>query len=197
MRGILLILALAPALLVGCGDDDGETTVAITETVTEAETTEAGTAEGPQGELTQRGIGSVEAGLTTAEVRAEFGPPDHERQVPGCPLAGPNAPPILQWTWEGTDGSTVLDFDVSSEKLVSYRTTSTELESAAGVRVGDPFQALRRGYGDQLQDLPLGAPANERVGLWYIGNPERLWQLFDLRGGKVRNIQGGDIQICE
>ena len=204
MRRLLLTLCIALPLLLGCGDDEEETTVTGTETVTEATTgtgtaTEAATptGEGPRGELSRRGIGSVEVGMTTGEVEKAFGAPDLERQVTGCPLAGPDAPPILQWTWNLQDGSAVLDFEVAGRALISYRTTSTALPTTAGVRVGDSFKTLRQSYGGTLKGLPLGAKPTETVGFWYVGKPAKLWQLFDLRGGKIKNIQGGDVQICE
>lgn len=197
-RASLALVVMILVAVASCGGDDGDATVTetVTEAATGAETTEDAS-EAPQGELTRRGIGPVEVGMSTDEVRAEFGDPDRERRVPGCELAGPDVPPILQWTWSLPGGNAVLDFDVANQQLISYRTTSGALATAEGVRVGDDFQTLRQGYGSALTDLPLGAPANERLGLWYVGNPERFWQLFDLRGGQVRNIQGGDIQICE
>jgi hypothetical protein len=205
MRALIPVLALSMALFAGCGDDDGgdgdggaAPTEAATEAATGPETTEAAPdGEGPGGELSERGIGTIEAGAAAAEVERAFGAPDRDRELPGCELAGPNATPVLQWTWNLSDGALSIDFDVSSRELISYRTTSAELPTTEGVRVGDSFEVLRQSYGGTLKGLPLGAPANERVGLWYVGKPAKLWQLFDVRGGQVKNIQGGDIQICE
>src|SRR5262245_47239376 len=107
MRRAALLIGISVALLLGAcgrdGDDGSSTDTGGTTT----------TAEGPQGELGENGIGSVEVGATTDDIEAAFGTPDSERQTPGCELAGPNATPVLQWTWTLTDGAVTLEFDAT------------------------------------------------------------------------------------
>jgi hypothetical protein len=192
MKRILLIAAAVLALLAaGCGDDDDDNGATGTGAETEA------TGEGPQGELTEGGIGPVSVGATTAEVEAAFGAPDSEKESPGCELAGPNATPVLQWTWGLEDGSATIDFDAANQTLMSYRTTSASLPTANGVRVGDAYQALSDTYGPTLKPLPLGAAPTEQAGIYYVGNPSKEWLSFQIAGGQVKTIQGGDITICE
>ena len=193
-RALLLIGAVLALSLAACGDDDDDNGTTATATGTE---TEATSGEGPTGELTESGIGAARVGSTTAEVEEAFGAPDSERESPGCELAGPNATPVLQQTWDLDDGSVTIDFDAAKETLLSYRTTSASLPTANGVRVGDTYQALSDSYGPTLKPLPLGAPPTEQAGLWYVGNPQAEWLQFQIAGGQVRTIQGGDITICE
>ncbi|MGH2924073.1 MAG: hypothetical protein ACRDKH_08610 [Solirubrobacterales bacterium] len=200
MRAAAIAFALCALALGACGDDDDETSAATTGTATEATSTDpvepAG--EGPAGELTERGIGVAEVGASAERVESAFGAPDRERELPGCELAGPNAIPVLEWSWDLDDGTVSLDLDVSERTVSSYRTTSSSLPTTAGIRVGDSFSALRDAYGPLLKGLPLGADPTPRAGFWYLGKPaSRAWQLFDVRGGIVRTIQGGDVQICE
>ncbi len=196
MRRVLVVIGLALALLAaGCGDDDDGATETGAGTTATEETTASG--EGPQGELSEAGIGAVAVGATTAEAEEAFGGPDAEKELPGCELAGPNATPVLQWTWDLDDGSVSVDFDAGTEELISYRTTSASLPTANGARVGDTFQALRDAYGPTLRPLQLGAPPTPQAGLWYVGKPGKEWLLFQIAGGQVRTIQGGNVQICE
>ena len=195
MRRTLLLAVTALALLAaGCGDDDDDNGTTATETET---ATEAGAGEGPQGELTESAIGAVEVGATTAEVEEAFGAPDSEKELPGCELAGPNATPVLQWTWNLDDGSASIDFVAADETLQSYRTTSASLPTANGVRVGDTYQTLSDTYGPTLKPLPLGAAPTEQAGVYYVGEPSKEWLSFQIAGGQVKTIQGGDITICE
>ena len=187
----LIPIVVSLLLVAGCGDDDADTGSSQPPTATEARP------DGPIGELSERGIGSVAAGASADEVSGAFGAPDREREGPGCELAGPNARPVLQWTWDLDDGAVTLDFDASERTLTSYRSTSPSLPTTAGIRVGDRFAALRDAYGPLLKGLPLGAKPTPRAGFWYVGKPAARWQLFDVRGGVVRTIQGGDVQICE
>lgn len=196
MRALVPLLAIALTLLLGCGDD--EETTAVTTKASTVETTEAEPAgERPGGELSERGIGSVELGASTARVEQAFGAPDGEEELPGCELAGPNAVAILRWTWDLEDGGASIDFDAAGERFLSYRTSSSSLPTTAGVRIGDSFGTLRQSYGAILKRLDLGARSNESSGFWYVGKPAEAWLLFTVAGGIVKTIQGGDIQICE
>lgn len=187
MRRAVLLLCFLGLFATGCGDGDDETT---------GDTT-GETASGPRGELSETAIGAAEEGASTAEVSELFGAPDQERELPGCELAGPTATPVLQWTWNLEDGSASIDFHARTEELMSYRTTSSNLPTANGARVGDSFETLRGSYGPTLKPLDLGAPSTEREGLWYVGDPAKSWLLFTVAGGKIKTIQGGNITICE
>jgi hypothetical protein len=190
-RAILLVVLSLPLLLAGCGG--GDTT---TSSGTDGGTTTRAD-EGPQGELSEDGIGQVKVGASTDDVEAAFGKPDQEGQNPGCELAGPNATPVLQWTWNLSDGAVTLDFDATSNQLISYRTTSRDLPTTAGVRVGDSYGTLSDAYGATLKPLALGTPPTSESGLWFTGLQGKAWILFTIAGGAVRTIQGGDVQICE
>lgn len=188
---MVIVLSL-PLVLAACGG--GGTT--ITDTGTAGTTT--GAAEGPQGELAEDAIGSVKVGASTDNVEAAFGKPDQERQTPGCELAGPNATPVLQWTWNLSNGAVMLDFDATTNQLISYRTTSRDLPTTAGVRVGDSYATLSDAYGATLKPLQLGsAKPTSASGSWYTGRQGKAWLLFTIAGGAIRTIQGGNIQICE
>jgi hypothetical protein len=193
MKGVALAIVLSLSLiLAACGG--GGTT--ITDTGTAGTTTTAG--EGPQGELSEDGIGSVKVGASTDDVQAAFGKPDQESQNPGCELAGPNATPILQWSWNLSDGAVTLDFDATSKQLISYRTTSQGLPTTAGVRAGDSYGTLSDAYGATLRPLQLGsAKDTPESGSFYTGQQGKAWLLFTIAGGSVKTIQGGNIQICE
>jgi hypothetical protein len=183
MRRAVLLLCFLVLFATGCGDGDDETT--------------GQTATGPRGELSETAIGAAEEGASTAEVEELFGAPDQEDELPGCELAGPNATPVLQWIWNLEDGSASIDFDAATEKLMSYRTSSSDLPTTNGARVGDSFEALRGSYGPTLKPLDLGVPSTEREGPWYVGDPAKSWLLFTVAGGKIKTIQGGNLTICE
>jgi hypothetical protein len=191
-RAALVLVLLLPLVLAACGG--GGTTITDKEPVG----TTTGAGEGPQGELAEDGIGSLKVGASTDDVEAAFGKPDQETQNSGCELAGPNATPILQWTWNLSDGAVTLDFDATTKQLISYRTTSRGLPTTAGVRVGDDYATLSDAYGATLKPLQLGSvkPTSES-GSWYTGQQGKAWLLFSVAGGAIGNIQGGNIQICE
>ena len=186
-----LVLSL-PLGLVACGG--GDTTI----TDFGPKTTTGASSEGPRGELAEDGIGAVKVGTSTGDVEAAFGKPDQQRRTPGCELAGPNATPVLQWTWNLSDGAVTLNFDATRNQLVSYRTTSSDLPTTAGVRVGDGYATLSDAYGATLKPLQLGsAKPSSELGSWYTGRQGKAWLLFEIAGGTITNIQGGNIQICE
>jgi hypothetical protein len=199
---ILALLVAAPLALAACGDDeDGneagsdETTVA-SPGVTEDPGTSEPSSDGPAGELTAEGIGEIRQGASTDEVRAAFGEPDETLKGPGCELA-PDSGRVLLWTYELGDGEATLFFDAPTSEFGDYRVTSPGLETSLGDTVGEPFAELRANWGGSLKGLPLGAKPTAQAGLWRVVEDEDSQLLFDVRGGKVSGISGGDIQICE
>jgi hypothetical protein len=190
----VLALALVPA---ACGDDDSATTVTETAPETDTAGTTEATAGGPQGELTTTGIGSVNQGMSTAEVRELFGEPDRTQKGPGCELA-PKAKGAIAWTYELGDGEVILNFDAASGELGFYRTTSPSLQTTLGDKVGDTYDSLRQNWGSDLEALPLGRPT-PKAGFWIVKDEgdSRSWLNFDVRGGKVAGILGGRIEVCE
>lgn len=192
-------LALAAALsLSACGGDDDETTTVTAPGVSETTPAETSSAEasGPSGVLTTDGVGSVEQGMSTAEVRGYFGDPVEERKEPGCELAGPNAPKVLLWRYDVKGGQLTLRFDEAGESLESYRTDSPGFETERGDRVGDFFAAVQDSWGERLEAVPLGEPT-ETLGFWWVRDGPTRALLFDIRRGRVAEIQGGEIQFCE
>jgi hypothetical protein len=201
MRRLLLIaLPVLAIAFAACGDDDGDTT--STETVPESIAPEATASEespaGPSGALTQTGVGEVEQGATVDEVTGLFGPPAEELTAPGCELAGPEAPESLIQTYELGDGELALTFNADTRVLDSYRSTTPDLETDKGDVVGDPFSAVRSNWGAELKPLLIGRDEpSETMGLWVVKGAAGAQLLFDIRGGDVASISGGDIQICE
>lgn len=184
----LVLLAAAPLALAACGDDDDgneagsdETTVASPEV---------------SGELTATGIGEIEQGSTTDEANEAFGSPDKQQEGPGCELA-PGSDRALAWTYALKDGEVILVFNAETAELNNYRVTTPGLETAEGDRVGEPFAELQANQGDDLKGLPLGAKPTSKAGLWQVVEGPESQLLFDIRGGKVSAISGGNIQICE
>ena len=182
-----LVLAFALACILGlaaCGGGDDTTT------------TEKPAAEKqPGGDLTATGVGPVTQRQTPAAVRESFGSPDEQRRVPGCELSGPQKPK-LEFVWHLKGGTLTLQFD-DKDRFSSYRTTSPELATESGSRVGDPFASLRDSYGATLRALDVGAPSTSRAGFWYVGQNLKSAILFSIAGAKVRSISGGSIEICE
>ena len=185
MARLVLALGMSAAFsLVACGGG-GETTV-----VSESQVSQE-----PGGELTAQGVGPVTTGQSPAAARESFGPPDEQRREPGCELSG-HPQKQLAMVWHLDHGSLTLQFD-AGDRFSSYRTTSPELPTEAGIRVGDSFSSLRDGYGATLRPLDIGAASTPRAGFWYVGRNLDSALLFSLAGGKVRSISGGSIQICE
>lgn len=203
-RAAIAALLALPLALAACGD--GETTT-VTETVPATETgppSETGTTEaegeagsGPSGELSSSGVGAAQRGASTESVASAFGEPDERLEAAGCELAGPNAPRVLIWTYELGDGELRLTFVAASGAFSSYRTDSAELQTARGDRVGDPFASVKANWGAELEPLALGAKPTAERGFWWVRDGKRAELLFDIRGGSVAEIQGGEIEICE
>lgn len=199
LTALAALVTMAALAIAACGDDGGETTTvtepAAAETApAETETTAQGA--GPSGVLTTDGVGEVEEGMSADEVRGYFGDPATERVLPGCELAGPNAPKALIWTYPLDDGELSLTFDETGTALASYRTDSPGFETERGDRVGDFFAAVQDRWGERLEPVPIGE-VTEKLGFWWVQDGPTRALLFDIRGGAVAGIQGGDIQFCE
>ena len=186
---ILTLLVAAPLALAACGDDDddGGTEGGGSTVVSEP---------GVSGELTAEGIGEIRQGATTDEVRAAFGEPDETLKGPGCELA-PDSGRVLIWTYELGDGEATLFFDAATGEFGDYRATSPGLETSLGDAVGEPFAELKANWGGSLKGLPIGAKPTAKAGFWQVVEDDDSQLLFDVRGGEVRGISGGEIQICE
>lgn len=193
---VLLALAIA-----GCGNDGATTSTGQGKSSTETQTTATQPAPrtGPRGSLDFDSIGPVKQGASTGEVRRAFGPADRTSRQVGCELAGPNAPEVVQWTWDLEDGDFTLTFDADTGKFKSYRTNSSKLPTAAGIRVGDNFAALEDGYGrPPLEPLLLGSEEpSAQSGVWFVRVDDDSQLTFTFAGGKVRTIAGGLLEVCE
>ena len=192
-------LVVAVFALSGCGDDDDDAASTVNSpgvsetTPAETETQDAAR---PSGVLTTDGVGSVEEGMGVGDVSSYFGPPTENRVEPGCELGGPSAPKVLVARYALDDGTLTLFFNASGERLRSYRTDSASFESERGDRVGDSFAEVQGRWGDRLEPVPLGQ-VTEKLGFWWVSDGPTRHLLFDIRKGKVAEIQGGDIQFCE
>lgn len=190
----LLIAALG---LAACGDDGDDATTVTSPGVSEttAAETETTAAAGPSGTLTAGGVGDVSVGASAGEVRELFGDPASEERVPGCELAGPQAPKVTVWRYELPGGELLVEFDEAGEAFTFYRSSSPELATERGDRVGASFASVRENW-PELEPVPLGEPT-PKLGFWWVREGEGASLLFDVRGGRVAEIQGGDIQFCE
>jgi hypothetical protein len=182
-RSVLALMLVGALGFAACGGDDT--------TVTEQQPAQ----KQPGGDLTGAGVGPVTQGQSPAAVRKSFGTPDEQRRVPGCELSGPQKPK-LEFVWHLEGGTLTLQFD-DKDRFSSYRTTSPELATESGSRVGDPFAGLRDSYGPTLRRLDVGAQSTPRAGFWYVGPSLDSAILFSIAGAKVRSIAGGKIEICE
>ena len=192
-RAALLPLLLDSLALAACGDDE-------TATVTEADGAEAtgstATGSGPSGPLTAEGVGDAKRGTSEDQVAELFGEPNRKQTAPGCELDGSNATPVDTWTYGLVDGRVVLRFEAESRELESYRTDSPSLETERGDAVGEDFGSLRRNWGSRLRPLSLGVKSTPQEGLWQVGDAKESL-LFEIAGGRVTGISGGQIEICE
>ena len=201
MRRLPAILAvLASIALVGCGDDDDETTTA-TETTTTTTTAAGATGPtphdpgigaegGPTGALTANGIGTVGVGATPDEVEAEFGEPidTHGVDLGG---GGGNAPQD-NWVYRFPKGDVTIKFDTKSGEFAAYDVYTSDLETDDGIRVGDPESMLRKLYGNNLAESPLGLNTLVLSEL-APGTAKSPALSFALQGGKIITISGGDV----
>ena len=107
-------------------------------------------------------------------------------------------PGLTQMTSASALGFTqvTLQFD-DKDRFSSYRTTSPELATESGSRVGDSFTSLRDSYGPTLRALDVGARSTPRAGFWYVGVNLKSALLFSIAGANLRSISGGSIEICE
>ncbi len=195
----LLVVAVLALTLAGC---DGGTTTTVTshKVVTRGGGGGGGggaqAASGPHGSLDFDAVGEVGQGSSTTDARQAFGPPDQTRHAPGCELSA-SSPEQVVWTYGLPDGDLTLNFGASDDALISYRTTSRELPTVQGNRVGDDFGAVRDSWGSALQPLNLGQPATPQAGFWYVKHGPRSQLTFAIAGGRVTSISGGYTPPCE
>ncbi len=203
MRGLAtLVLSLLVAIAcTGCGDGDTTVTSTVvdgtsTSTTEGSTTTGSDTSPGPSGELLANGVGAVKQGTTTAEAEDLFGPPDQQDQFSGCEF-DPNSPATLQFRYDVPDGSLAINFEATSNEMVSYQTTSSQFPTTLGDRVGDSFQSLQDNWGSSLTALDIGAPSTPRAGYWVVRDSPEAELLFDISGSRIKSISGGYLPPCE
>jgi hypothetical protein len=191
---IACALALLSLPLAGCAAFE-ESTTTVTTTVTaeadaeaeaEAEAPAEPPAKGPYGVMGPRVFGPINIGVNDNAVRAQFGQPDRTEDV----NFGGGAAPQTNWIWELRRGTVTLKFDNSTGRLAGYSTTSPEIESSAGVSVGDSLQRLREREGEALVPSPIGTNAL----VLSEGEPGTAPALtFALQGQIIVEISGGAI----
>jgi hypothetical protein len=103
----------------------------------------------------------------------------------------------VQLTYDLADGELILTFAAASAELESYRTTSEQLETTLGDRVGSGYESVHDNWGDSLEPLSLGAPATAEDGFWFVQEAPRSQLLFAIAGGEVESISGGYLPPCE
>jgi hypothetical protein len=199
-RRLAIAVALLALAIAVSACDGKETTTVIERTVTGAQGTETSTATtptagGPRGSLDFAAVGPLRQGDSIERARELFGPPDRSQRNSGCEL-DPTSRSQTALTWSLPDGDLIIQF-AGSEGLISYRTTSRDLPTRNGNRVGDSFQALRDSWGTALEPLNLGAPATSRAGFWFVRDAPRAELTFSIVGGKVATILGGHNPPCE
>jgi hypothetical protein len=149
----------------------------------------------PNGALDLGGVGPAVQGMSAAEVTAVFGKPDKAKPTPGCELYK-HAPQEL-WTWSYPDGKLVLTFD-KQKGLIAYSVTTPRFATSNGDRVGDAFSSLKSSWGSRLKPLNLGSvPSTAQTGPWRVAGQDRSSLIFQIEQGKISQIQGGDVQVCE
>jgi hypothetical protein len=186
--GVLLMLVAA-----GCSATEEETTTVTTTVTAEAEAeaeSEPGDTEppakGPYGVMGPRVFGPVNIGVNDNAVRAQFGMPDKVAEV----NFGSGDAPQTNWIWRLRGGTVTLKFDNSTGMLAGFSTTSPEIESSAGVSVGDSIQPVRESEGDRIVPSPIGTDAV----VLSEGEPGTAPALtFALAGQEIVEISGGAI----
>jgi hypothetical protein len=153
---------LCAAATTGCDAVETETTT-VTTTVTEGAdgptggSTSGGVAapKGPRGTMGIRVFGPVQLGMTEDRVRDEFGEPDRIRDV----NFGVGDAPQTNWIWDLGDRTVTLKFDNSSGTLAQWTTDSPQIESVAGVSVGESIKPVMEQFPDDLIADPQGTGA--------------------------------------
>jgi hypothetical protein len=188
MRIACALGALLSLLLAGCSATEQETTT-VTTTVTaepDAGVQPEPAAKGPYGVMGPRVFGPISIGVNENAVRAQFGMPDKTEDV----NFGGGPAPQRKWVWKLRGGTVTLKFDNTSGQLAGFSTTSPEIESSAGVSVGDSLQRVRESESDRLVPSPIGTDAL----VLSEGEPGTAPALtFALRGQTIVEISGGAI----
>lgn len=185
-RRLVLVSVL---LLAGCGG--GASTAPD---ATDPATTAPAAADGPAGTLGFEGIGEARRGASVEEVEALFGEPTSSDTMLDCELSGTNAREQTVLSYETPEGVVALSF--YPEGLSSYRSESTTLETAEGISVGDPYDDLAAAV-ENLKPIDLGAEATAEQGLWSVEQSPTARMTYEIDGGEVIRILGGDTIICE
>lgn len=190
-RPAVLFLFVASFALIACGGD--EKTTSVTTTAEAGPTPHdpgAGAEGGPYGDLTASGIGPVEVGATQDEVEAEFGEPIETQDVDFG--GGGGKAPQENWLYRFPTGDVTIKFDNRTGEFAAYDVYATDLETADGVKVGDSKSQLRKRYGDDLAESPLGLDSLV-LSESNPGTAESPALTFALQGGKIFTISGGDV----
>jgi hypothetical protein len=175
--------------MLACGDDD-ETTTATTTAGPTPHDPGVGAEGGPYGELTASGIGPIEVGASADEVEAQFGEPIETVEVDFG--GGGGGAPQENWIYRFPKGDVTIKFDTKTGEFAAYDVYTTELATGDGIAVGDPESLVRKRYGDELAESPLGldslvlsesAPGTAR--------PPAL--TFAVQGRKILAISGGEV----
>lgn len=186
-----LASALAALAIAACGGGDDTTAESAATSGAEANGHDpgAGAEGGPVGELTATGIGDVEIGATEDEVEAAFGEPIDVFSVDfGTGAKAPQA----NWVYRFPGGDVTIKFDTDDDTVAAYDVHSPELETADGVKVGDPDSKLERLYGDELTGSPLGVHALV-LSATKPGTAESPALTFAIDGKKISAISGGEV----
>lgn len=183
----LVLLVAASLAVAACGDDDDAGEAGSETTVVSP---------GVSGELTAEGIGELRRGDTTEKARALFGEPVEKNKSLNCELA-PGGPRVVGWVYELGRGIVVLTFDAPRGQLRRYRVTTPSLETSRGDKIGELFAELRSNWGGSLKGFALGVKPTAKQGFWQVRGEGDSWLLFDVRGGKVADISGGKMEVCE
>jgi hypothetical protein len=85
-----------------------------------------------------------------------------------------------------------LKFDTNTGELAAYDVYTTELETADGIRVGDPDSLLEKRYGEDLSGSPLGIHALV-LSAKKPGTAESPALTFGIDGKNISVISGGEV----
>ena len=187
----LIPVALVSLALTACGGDDETNTATFPEDPAGPTPHDPGIGAegGPTGELTAIGIGTVGVGATPDEVEAEFGEPIDTH---GVDLGGGGGNASQEnWVYRFPKGDVTIKFDSKTGGFAAYDVYTSDLKTDDGIRVGDADSTLRKLYGNNLAESPLGLDTLVLSEL-APGTAKSPALSFALQGGKIIAISGGD-----